>query len=354
MKLSTFILLIFLVVSCKRKPENILQYNFSSKGVFVINEGNYTNGNASLSFIDLEADSIVNDVFFKVNKLPLGDVAQSGVILDSLLFLVVNNSGKIWVIDRYTGKYLSYIDGLPSPRYLFIKSNKGYVSDLYSPYIDIIDVRHFCKIGKIYVGRSTEKLLFYSGCLYACNWSYGNKIYKIDIATASVCDSIEVAYQPNSMVIDKNGFLWVLSDGGNMSDTSENELPALTKIDIEHFSIDTVFYFASRRYSPFRLTIDKQGEYLYWIKGSWQTQNDVISGIYKMSIYSHKLPNSPFIASQGKLFYGLAISPDGEIFVSDAKDYMQNGTIYRYNVNGKLISSYQAGIIPGHFVFNWQ
>jgi hypothetical protein len=53
------------------------------------------------------------------------------------------------------------------------------------------------------------------------------------------------------------------------------------------------------------------------------------------------------------LFYGLDIDPvTGNIFVSDAVDYVQNGWVYKYNqVNAALLNRYSAGLIPGSFCF---
>jgi hypothetical protein len=84
------------------------------------------------------------------------------------------------------------------------------------------------------------------------------------------------------------------------------------------------------------------GDTIYFLKG----------GVYQMPVTSSALPGQPLINADGRLFYGLNIHPTtGRIYVSDAKDYVQNGTAYQYNVLGNIVKQYNTGRIPGSFCF---
>ena len=75
--------------------------------------------------------------------------------------------------------------------------------------------------------------------------------------------------------------------------------------------------------------------------------------IYKMSVDANELPETPFIASEGRLFYNLKVDPQsGELYVTDAKNYVQNGDLLRYSADGTLLGAYELGIIPSYMLFN--
>jgi hypothetical protein len=114
------------------------------------------------------------------------------------------------------------------------------------------------------------------------------------------------------------------------------------RINSELRIVEKVFAFPNSEGVPSRLTINNSGDTLYFIKG----------GVMQVPVNSNELPSQPLISSDGRLLYGLAIDPNtGHIFVSDAKDYVQNGTAYEYNINGSLVRQFTAGRIPGSFCF---
>jgi len=105
---------------------------------------------------------------------------------------------------------------------------------------------------------------------------------------------------------------------------------------------EKVFTFTDINDVPSRLAINSGGDTLYFLN----------NGVFQMPVTSSAIPEIAFIPSAG-LFYGLGIDPvNGNIFVSDAVDFVQNGWVYRYDqTTGALLNSYSVETIPGSFCF---
>lgn len=71
-----------------------------------------------------------------------------------------------------------------------------------------------------------------------------------------------------------------------------------------------------------------------------------------MDIYASGLPQTTFISNADRNFYKLGVNPsNNEIFVTDASDYQNKGSVLRYSKDGGLISVMKAEIIPGSMCF---
>ena len=56
--------------------------------------------------------------------------------------------------------------------------------------------------------------------------------------------------------------------------------------------------------------------------------------------------------SSSRVFSNVVISEDGDIYLTDVKNYVQNGEVVRYTSNGEFVTSFEAGIVPGAMMFN--
>jgi sugar lactone lactonase YvrE len=172
--------------------------------------------------------------------------------------------------------------------------------------------------------------------VWVCNVTRGN-IVKINPETDQIVDSIHVGDSPMSMQFDSNNLLWVLCEGKIYPSETAGSLWCVNLID---GSIVRSFVFENNQH-PTRLQKSNDGNTLYYLLG----------GVRKMNVDAIEAPTSPFINQGNKFFYGLGVDAENRIWVSDAKDFVQKGDVFRYSTEGVLISNFEAGIIPSNFIF---
>jgi YVTN family beta-propeller protein len=346
-KFVPFAIVIAVLFAACKKEDTQPEESGLKNGVFIVNQGNFTAGNASLSYFESATSKLTNDLFYEVNDAPLGDVAQSISIVGDLAYIVINNSGNIYVIDRKTAEFKGKISQLTSPRFfLKINDQKAYVSDLASNSISIVNPESYELTDAINVNRSTENMVLIGNKAYVAHWSgylqaiKNNQVLIIDTETDALIDSIQVGVEPNSMVVDRDQNLWVLCSGGY----DNEEIPSLWKINVLDKNVIKKFEFDDISLSPFNLLMNGTGDELLYLN----------NGVYSMSVNDGTLPENPMISQDGKYFYALGIDPqNSDIYVSDALDYNKNGLVYRYDYTGSMLDSFEVGIIPGAFGFNY-
>ena len=336
-----------LLTSCmKWEYGNEESFEAASWGLFITNEGNFQYGNASLSFYDPATGEVENEVFYRANGMKLGDVAQSMVVHNGVGWIVVNNSHVVFAIDLNTFREVGRITNLTSPRYMhFISDDKAYITNIWDNRITVVNPRTYQITGYIECPAmtmetgSTEQMVQWGDYVYVNCWSYQNRILKIDTRTDTVVDELEVGIQPTSLVLDRNGKIWTITDGGYESSPYGYEAPSLYRIDAATFRVEREFPFALGD-APSEVQINGAGNKIYWLN----------EDVWEMDVEAERLPMRPFLEQRETIYYGLTIDPrSGEVYVADAIDYQQQGMIYRYSPEGELLDEFYVGIIPGAF-----
>lgn len=338
--ISILIIIPFFLFSCDKdfgevKPDEETPLYYEA-GLWVLNEGLFGQGNGEISFIS--DDKVYNNLFYNVNKIPLGDIPAAMLVEDDRLIITVNNSSKIYFLSKQNLSILYTID-VYSPRQIIkIQSNEYLVSSFNNNKMYYIQTNPSPVVSEIYSKKSTEAMILHGDYVFIANWSEFNSDYPnntvqiFDINTKSVIDSIVVGKEPNSMVKDKNGKIWVLCSGGY----NFEEHPSLLQFDPATKQILKNLTFSNQYSSPFSLAINQVGDSLFFIE----------QHIYKMSINAHLLPSTAFINSDGKNFYTISSPVNNNIYVSDVKNYQQEGDVIVYGLSGEQQKTFQVGINP--------
>jgi DNA-binding beta-propeller fold protein YncE len=320
------------------------------EGVYALCEGSYRAGNASLWFYDRDTKEVKADVFGQANDAKLGDVGQSMLLHNGDLLVVVNNSGVVYSLDAATGVVKGMIENLLSPRFVAIapSGTKGYISQMYTNKVVVFDPRTMTVTGELELEgvADSEQMVIWGGKLFVAAWSNGHKIVVVDTETDTQVDLFEVGVQPYSMVLDKDGYIWVVCDGGNEWSTLPEgvtmEAPALWRISAETHEATKTHSFTPGGYFRSRLAINGEGDTLYFI----------YDAVWTVDVASGEFPSEPLITVEGWGQYGLDVDPtNGDIYIADAKDYVSNGAVVRYNNKGEKLDEFEVGLLPSKFVF---
>ncbi len=350
---KAIILFFGLLASCvKDKPTPIGNTSVpnSSHNVFIACEGRYPNNDASLYAYNSKTDSVYGDLYKSANNNPLGIVFQSMTRIGDFLYLALNGSNKVVVINATDYHYVTEI-AVPVPRYILkVSASKAYVSALYHDKVYVLNTLTNSLVDSIQVpNMNTEGMCMVNNEAIICAWdTKGNHIYVVDIVTDKVVRSIKTSgYAPQEVLVDKDQLLWVLSGyqpGGIVA--------TLDRIDPSTGNIVASFIFPSAA-NPMKPVFNKTKDTLYFIEVNYSSGKDN-NGIYRMGIHEQALPVNALIpANTNTYFYALGINPtDGNIYVGDPLGFSQKGRLYIYHPDGALLKNYLVGYGPGHFYFD--
>lgn len=314
-----------------------------ASGVFILNEGNFTSSNGSISFLNIES-VLTNNIFYEENDKDLGDVVQSMTILDSIAFLIINNSNKIEVVNAKTFELITTIQA-DQPRYLEINGDKGYLTEQPSGggHVRIIDMANYETLATIETGdfSAPNTMIIKENTLYVSH-SYGNSLSVIDLTSESITATIEVGNGPGDLVMDQNGDIWVICAGGYGTDWSALNDGALVRLSSDNLVAEKIELNTNL---PGKLGITEAGTQLFFLINNTVNTVDLTATTKSASV---------FVTIDGGLnLYGLGVNPEnGDIYVGDAVYFQGNGTVFQYSANASLIDSYEVGVGPNGFVFN--
>ena len=343
------------LIGCKKEDPKSEENNNNTitgtydQGVFVICEGPFGSGTGTVSFYNRSTQAVSNDIFQTVNSIPLGNIVQSMNIHNGKGYIVVNNSGKVEVVNASDFKSSASITGLDKPRYfLGIDNSKGYVTQWGATGADgsvkVINLSSNTVSSTINTGKGAENMVKVNSSVYVtCKGGYDNDsiVTVINTGTDAVSATINVGPNPSGIQVDANGKVWVLCGGEwNSTFTALLKTGRLVRINPSTNTIEQTFTFASATSSPSNLTINAAKNKLYYTYSG---------SVYAQDISAPSLSNTGFI---GRSFYGLGVDPSNDyIFGSDAGNFTSNGYVIRFNASGAKVDSFKVGIIPGNFYF---
>ena len=313
------------------QPEAVLK----GRQVFLINEGNFQHGNASLSAYNPHNKTVQHQIFSSFNNnIPLGDVAQDIQEFNGRYYIVMNNSGMVRVVDTTTWTLIGDISGLQTPRYIAFAEDHAFVTDLYAKKLWLLNTDQMQLEKSLDLPAPGFHITYWNKRIVV--GLQNNQIAIVNPKTLQTDSLITLSRGVECMKEDHNDNLWILCT----KSTTNAQLIALDK----NWQVIQNFTF-SPTVSPHYLEINKTRDTLIFA---------MEDGIYKqaMSVASSFPSAKQLIPLNGQNLYGLSVDPlNGDIYFYDALDYNQASDIYRYNNKGKLIHQFKGGVITNAILF---
>ena len=341
-------------------------------GIYLLNEGNMGANKASLDFVDFKNNLYIRNWYpFKNPTVvkELGDVGNDIQIYGNRLYAVINCSNKVEVMDAESGIRIGQIN-IPNCRYINFSRGHAYVTSYVGPVgidplarlgaVFKVDTASLKIVGEVTVGYQPDELEIIGEYIYVANsggyrgaaegGQYDNTVSVVEMYGMKQIQKITVGLNLHRIKKDKYNRLWV-SSRGDYKKTPSNLflLERKDKNSREMVVTDTLNVACSN--------MAISGDSLYFYSTEWNKQtetNDISYGI--INLQTKELVTKHFITdgteNQITIPYGISVNPqNGDIYVTDAKNYLVSGFLHCYSREGIKKWSVRTGDIPAHMAF---
>ncbi len=333
------------------------------KGFYLLNEGNMGSNKCTLDYFDYATGTYRKNIYGEINPnvvKELGDVGNHIMIYGSKMYVVVNVSNKIEVLEAKTAKRIKTIQ-LQNCRYLAFKGNKVYASSYAGPVelnpnsppgkVVEIDTTSLNIERQVVVGYQPEEIEVMGDQLFVANSggyrfpNYDKTVSVINLNTFTETKKIDVAINLHRIKKDNYGDLYVSSRGDYYNIPS-----SLFLVDAATGTVKKDFHVAVSG-----MTIVNDKLYYYGNEFNYNTHTYVktfgIIDVKTEQVIANKIIDQQY-ADEIKAPYGIAVNPYTEdIYLTDAKNYVTTGYVYCFDKTGKFKWKTEGGNIPAHFAF---
>ncbi|MDE5972660.1 MAG: YncE family protein [Muribaculaceae bacterium] len=339
----------------------------SIRGFYLVNEGNMGSNKCTLDYFDYMTGLYARNFYAERNPSvikELGDVGNDIGIYGSKLYVVVNCSHKVEVMDARSGVRLGQID-IPNCRYIRFHRGKAYVSSYVGPVlidpsapkgaVYQIDTLSLAVTAKVTVGYQPEEMEIVNDYMYVANSggyrapAYDNTVSVIQMIDFKQVQQIKVDINLHRIKKDRYDQLWVSSRGDYQTRPSRLYCLAKRKGFNQMEVVDTIPVACSN--------MAIRGDSLYFYATEWNNftaSNTISYGI--INVRTRELVSTNFITDGSEkeitVPYGIALHPEnGDVFVTDAKNYVSSGALYCFDSKGRRKWRVRTGDIPAHITF---
>ncbi len=338
-KLILTLLLGILLTSCIQDPLANVDNNdlIDKNSAIIVCEGLFGYNNANISVFSLASGKVNNDIFKQVNGYDLGDIANSGIIIDTCLFVIVSTSRVLYKISLNNFKVLKILT-FPSstyPRQLIAKDSYLYVSEAYTNKLYKINHLELKMTDSLIVGAQPEGLCILNNFLYVANSGWGeinsshpeaSTIYKIDITNFKIISKVKTYPNPVEIIADSINNKLILTYYNLPS--QKDSVGGIIEYD-NNLLIKKQF-----RGNFLKTKILNQKQLLSLIDNNPSNGKHSKPGLALIDLDDDKITTIMNNTKKTEFWYNFVFDPiNQQIWICNAMDFQSNGKIEIYNTN---------------------
>lgn len=332
-------------------------------GFYLLNEGNMGSNKATLDYYDYETAVYTRNIYVEMNPdvpMELGDVGNDLKAYRGRMYAVINCSNKVEVMNLADARRIGQIE-IPNCRSIAFDGDYAYVTSYAGPveitqdysqlgYVAKVDLATLKVVDRCLVGYQPDGIAISGGKIYVCNSggyrvpNYENTLSVIDLETFRETERVPIAVNLSKVLADAKGRLWV-SSRGDYFDVS----PGLYLYDPAAGEVVKNFD------NPVG-SMDLCGGKIYTV-GSRFSYETMTTKVSSAVIDTETLTVTDNFITDGtetdiRMPYCVKVNPvTGEIYVTDARNYVNPGRLHCYSPEGGRLWTVRTGDIPAHILF---
>ena len=338
-------------------------------GMYLLNEGNMGSNKATIDYLDFSKGIYIRNIYGERNPnviKELGDVGNDIQVYGHRLYAVINCSHKVEVMDLRTCRRIGQID-IPNCRYIRFHGDKAYISSYVGPVsidpnaqlgaIFEVDTATLSITRQVTVGYQPEEFEIIGNYLYVANSGgyrapdYDSTLSVVDLTDFRQVKKIPVCVNPHRVRKDQYNRLWITSRGDHKD--VQPQLICFSPIANSLLPIAN---------PPTVSEMVLMGDSMYFYGAHWSDEtmsNQITYGVFNIHDtlpFEEQEVGSSLITDGTekniKIPYGIQVNPyNGDIYITDAKNYVSSGQLHCYSREGKRKWSVRTGDIPAHMCF---
>lgn len=316
--------------------------------LLIVSEGQFGYGTSSLTSLSYNGN-VEQDIFRRVNNRPMGDVAQSVMRIGDLLYVPMNNSRKIEVMNAKT---FESVETMPVDRDVI----PMYATHLGGDSIALTDQKPNSQLMIMDINHGTDRQMvrrsFYLGGRSSQMAIVNNKLF-VNGDNMSVYDLNNITSEGRRLLIKNDGVSIQNADFSKIVVDKYDRIWVLGYWQV--LCIDPVTEKTIHELNVIPLNINTRRSAIDISQDLSTIYFNSARRVYSIDVDDPQIPTEPLFRitrDDQRTVYNMAVSKENTIFFSEVLyGSLSRSRIYEYDLEGNELLSFRAGIFSHALYF---